>query len=113
MKYRNELDFYYMDNYRALLACILAKNEMTIETAMYKVANERIGNIKRVSVDMTGRKHYAVPVKAIDVLENKTIKFNSSKEAALAIGVSRPTISRALNENRLVKKRWKFLTTEI
>ena len=120
MKFTNEKDFLYMDNYKALLACIIS--EISIDKAVRMITLQKIGNrgvggginlAKKTTRPYKKRKRcYVVETYAYDTLENKVTKFRSQREAAIAIGVSRPTISTNTDKGTLVKKRYKFTSQD-
>ena len=120
MKFTNEKDFLYMDNYKALLACIIS--EISIDKAVRMITLQKIGNrgaggginlAKKTTRPYKKRKRcYVVETYAYDTLENKVTKFRSQREAAIAIGVSRPTISKNTDKGTLVKKRYKFTSQD-
>ena len=59
--------------------------------------------------DLSGKK---AKKDAYDTLKDKVIKFRSQREAAIALGVSRPTISKNTDKGTLVLKRYKFTSKE-
>ena len=120
MKYKNDEDFLYMDNYKALLACIL-NDRISVDKAVKIVALQSIGNkgsgggvdIEKNTRPYKKRKRcYVVETYAYDTLKDTVIKFRSQREAAIALGVARPTISKNTDKGTLVLKRYKFTSKE-
>lgn len=114
MKYKNEEDFLYMDNYKALLACILS--EISVDKAVRIVALQKVGNKgSGGGIDLANKekykKHkrrYVVGTYVLDTVEDKVIKFRSSSEASRVLGITRPTISKSIDKGNVVKKRYIF-----
>ena len=72
MKYKNDEDFLYMDNYKALLACIL-NDRISVDKAVKIVALQSIGNKGSgggVDIEKNTNAKNAVNTDTIDSLED-------------------------------------------
>lgn len=118
MKFTNEKDFLYMDNYKALLACIIS--EISVDKAVRMIALQKIGyrgrNSGEIPTQLTTRKRSykrnrkgrTVETYVIDELDGKVWKFKTSKEAAEKIDVTPSTVNKAINKGTLVLKRYRI-----
>lgn len=101
--FTNSLDFTYMNNYKALLACILNK-KLQVPEAIYKLTGDK--RLKEEAKVKLRFLHEDPTVYIFDTKTKKEIKCNDRFHAAKVLGVEHKGIHVYIDKNIKLKRRY-------